>query len=348
MVSLVSLVEEDRDRQYFKSQVGLAEPYASTRQTPLSHSFCQYVKREGKPLIVRSAHDHPLVRDNLAIRDLNVVAYLGAPIFGADGTPLGALCVIDGSPRDWSDEEVRILSDLTGCVTTEIRLAGGADGLAPACHRLEAAHASVRHYNAVRETIAAAFMAPDLGIQDRFRSLLRTGCDALKMDRAAISRVTGAEAEVLCASHGPVPRPAAAAVGKLGKLPRRIMAEQRMVLWSDDKAADPEPVVQQIGAADGSYLGVPLVLEGVLFGVLEFRALALRPDGWSEDERSIASIVAMFASAYLGILGQIDRLQASEAAALGYIPDIRGGSRSENVFDNATTLKRIRFNLRNV
>ncbi len=110
-----------------------------------------------------------------------------------------------------------------------------------------------------------------------------------------------------------------------------------MVLWSDDKAAGLARAAQHVGAEEGFFLGVPLVLEGVLFGVLEFRALALRPDGWSEDERSIASIVAMFASACLGILGQIDRLQTSEAAALGYILDIRGGSRSENVFDNATT-----------
>src|SRR3954468_22821268 len=38
-VSLVSLV--DADRQFFKSSVGMAEPWASARETPLSHSFCQ-------------------------------------------------------------------------------------------------------------------------------------------------------------------------------------------------------------------------------------------------------------------------------------------------------------------
>jgi Histidine kinase-, DNA gyrase B-, and HSP90-like ATPase len=35
-VLLVSLV--DRDRQFFKSSIGLKEPWASSRQTPLSHS----------------------------------------------------------------------------------------------------------------------------------------------------------------------------------------------------------------------------------------------------------------------------------------------------------------------
>ncbi len=40
-VSLVSLVDEDR--QYFKSAVGLQDPWASARQTPLTHSICQQV-----------------------------------------------------------------------------------------------------------------------------------------------------------------------------------------------------------------------------------------------------------------------------------------------------------------
>src|SRR6478752_4593141 len=38
-VALISLVDDDR--QFFKSCVGLAEPWNSTRETPLSHSFCR-------------------------------------------------------------------------------------------------------------------------------------------------------------------------------------------------------------------------------------------------------------------------------------------------------------------
>ena len=60
-VSLVSLV--DRDRQFFKSAEGLAEPWLSERQTPLSHSFCQHVVTTNAPLVVTDARDHPLVCD---------------------------------------------------------------------------------------------------------------------------------------------------------------------------------------------------------------------------------------------------------------------------------------------
>jgi hypothetical protein len=40
-VSLVSLV--DHERQYFKSVVGPDDPWATLRETPLSHSLCQHV-----------------------------------------------------------------------------------------------------------------------------------------------------------------------------------------------------------------------------------------------------------------------------------------------------------------
>ena len=41
-VALISLI--DSDRQFFKSCVGLGEPWDSTRETPLSHSFCKHAR----------------------------------------------------------------------------------------------------------------------------------------------------------------------------------------------------------------------------------------------------------------------------------------------------------------
>ena len=77
-VSLVTLVDEDR--QVFAGQCGLPEPRASTRETPLSHSFCQHTVVTGEPLVVEDARLHPLVRDNPAIADFGIVAYAGIPL----------------------------------------------------------------------------------------------------------------------------------------------------------------------------------------------------------------------------------------------------------------------------
>lgn len=119
-VALVSLVDEDR--QFFKSCVGLPEPWSSRRQTPLSHSFCQHAVNSGEPLVIEDARGHPLVRDNLAIRDLNVIAYAGIPLITSDGHALGSFCAIDDKPRRWTDEEIAILKDLSASVVTEIEL----------------------------------------------------------------------------------------------------------------------------------------------------------------------------------------------------------------------------------
>ena len=71
-VALVSLVDDHR--QFFKSAVGLPEPWASRRETPLSYSFCQHVVATAAPLRVEDAPRHPLGRDNRTVAELGVVA----------------------------------------------------------------------------------------------------------------------------------------------------------------------------------------------------------------------------------------------------------------------------------
>ena len=119
-VCLVSLVDEDRE--FFKSCIGLPEPWASRREAPLSHAFCQYNIATGQPLVIEDARQHPLVCDNLAIRDLGVVAYVGIPLITADGHALGSFCMIDSRPRRWTEQEVQILAELAASVMTEIEL----------------------------------------------------------------------------------------------------------------------------------------------------------------------------------------------------------------------------------
>jgi diguanylate cyclase (GGDEF)-like protein len=118
--ALVSLVDDHR--QFFKSAVGLGEPWSSRRETPLSHSFCKHAVAAAGPLVIEDARVHPLVRDNLAIRDLGVVAYAGVPLTLPAGQTVGVLCAIDGVPRVWSDDDLEILGDLADSVVAEVRL----------------------------------------------------------------------------------------------------------------------------------------------------------------------------------------------------------------------------------
>jgi hypothetical protein len=117
-VALLSLVAADR--QFFGSSFGLPEPWASNRGTDLLHSFCQHVVVSNQPLLVTDARKHPLVHGSLAIRDLDVIAYVGVPLNDQDGNTLGSFCVIDHEPRQWKAADVELLHDFAAAVMDRV------------------------------------------------------------------------------------------------------------------------------------------------------------------------------------------------------------------------------------
>ncbi|MFD0485216.1 GAF domain-containing SpoIIE family protein phosphatase [Kineococcus sp. GCM10028916] len=128
-VALVSMVS--RDGQVFPGAVGLPEPWQTRRQTPLTHSLCQHVVTSGKVFAVEDARLDPLTADSLAIPDLGVVAYAGAPLRlpdprtgVADPTSpvVGVLCAIDRAPRRWTAEQIEVLEDLAAACSAELGL----------------------------------------------------------------------------------------------------------------------------------------------------------------------------------------------------------------------------------
>jgi two-component sensor histidine kinase len=119
-VALISLVDDKR--QFFKSSAGLTELAGDCTGTPLTHSFCQHVVISEQVLAVADARMHELVKDNLAVRDLNVIAYLGVPLHTGDGEVIGSVCAIDTSPRLWTDADRETLIDFAGIVENAIAL----------------------------------------------------------------------------------------------------------------------------------------------------------------------------------------------------------------------------------
>jgi diguanylate cyclase (GGDEF)-like protein/PAS domain S-box-containing protein len=116
-VALVTLVDEHR--LFFKSALGLREPWASRREAPLSHSFCQHVVASGQPLALTDARESPQLSHQLALTELGVIAYAGVPL-EADGQTIGCFCVIDRKPRAWADHELRLLRELARAVEVQI------------------------------------------------------------------------------------------------------------------------------------------------------------------------------------------------------------------------------------
>jgi signal transduction histidine kinase len=141
-VSLVSLV--DKDRQFFKSHVGVPERLPLGRQTPLTHSFCQHAVLSGEPVIVADAREHPTLKDNPAVA-LGVIAYAGIPLVTNDGLVLGSFCAIDTQPHEWTPEQIEILRDLSAAAMTEIELRRAGDELRRSNHAKDRFFAMLSH-----------------------------------------------------------------------------------------------------------------------------------------------------------------------------------------------------------
>jgi PAS domain S-box-containing protein len=119
-IAVMSLM--DRDRQFFKAFYGMPEPWASTRQTPISASMCRYVLATGQPLVIGDVRWDALGSDNPFMAELGAVAYMGVPLRMSSGHIVGSFCVADRRPRNWTGEDLAGLKDLAGLVMDEIEL----------------------------------------------------------------------------------------------------------------------------------------------------------------------------------------------------------------------------------
>ncbi|MCG6121516.1 MAG: EAL domain-containing protein [Microvirga sp.] len=113
-VSTISLT--DRDRQWFKSKVGVDLVEIPREQAP-----CSYAIQGGGVFVVSDLlADARFVDSPLA--QAGIRFYAGAPLFTRSGHGLGTLCVVDDKPRALTDEEERVLRDLAGMVMSQIEL----------------------------------------------------------------------------------------------------------------------------------------------------------------------------------------------------------------------------------
>lgn len=115
-IALVSLI--DRDRQWFKSRVGL-----EATETPRDIAFCAHAIMFPKPFIVRdAAMDERFSNNPLVTQEPRIRFYAGAPLTTRDGLNLGTLCAIDRMPRDPTKEQIDALTDLAQLTIDEFEL----------------------------------------------------------------------------------------------------------------------------------------------------------------------------------------------------------------------------------
>jgi diguanylate cyclase (GGDEF)-like protein/PAS domain S-box-containing protein len=115
-IAWVSLV--DRERQWFKSTVGLC-----VKETPRNIAFCSIAIQSRDPLIIEDATIDPRTCDNpLVTSDPQIRFYAGVPLILNDGHAVGTLCVIGLEPRQLGIHELIGLRQLADQVVIHLEL----------------------------------------------------------------------------------------------------------------------------------------------------------------------------------------------------------------------------------
>ncbi|MBA2303674.1 MAG: ATP-binding protein [Acidobacteria bacterium] len=108
----------DKDRQWFKSRIGLAVP-----ETPRSISFCSHAIAGRGIVIVPDASKDERLRDNPQVTgDPHIRFYAGAPLIAREGHALGTLCVVDRRPRRLTAAQTEALGALQRQVEAQLEL----------------------------------------------------------------------------------------------------------------------------------------------------------------------------------------------------------------------------------
>ncbi|ACK81161.1 sensor domain-containing phosphodiesterase [Methylorubrum extorquens] len=113
-ISAVSLT--DRDRQWFKSRIGVDHCSIPRDKAP-----CGQVAESAEVLVIPDFTQDAFYADSVLGRS-GIRFYAGAPLVTREGYSLGALCVLGTEPRTVSPAEIAALTDLAAMVMAQIEL----------------------------------------------------------------------------------------------------------------------------------------------------------------------------------------------------------------------------------
>jgi phosphoribosyl 1,2-cyclic phosphodiesterase/DNA-binding response OmpR family regulator len=113
-VALVTLV--DRQRQWYKSHHGF-----DFSESARDIGFCAHTILDNEAMIVPDALlDDRFAENPAVIGDPYVRFYAGVPLHAADGSRVGAFCIVDHKPRNLTASQVRMLKDIARMVEEEL------------------------------------------------------------------------------------------------------------------------------------------------------------------------------------------------------------------------------------
>lgn len=105
----------DRSRDYYKSVAGTDQ---NIRQLE-GETFCHHLLLAETPLVINNTRIEETHSRIPTVQSLGIAAYLGIPLTVANEI-IGALCVVDFEPHEWTTADVAAMSDLAAIAVGEI------------------------------------------------------------------------------------------------------------------------------------------------------------------------------------------------------------------------------------
>ena len=116
-IALISIVADEK--VYFKGNVGMT----GVNKVERGVSLCSLAILSDKPTIFKNALEEPCLLNNpLVAGDFGLRFYAGAPITTPKGLHLGSVCIVDVEPRDFTDDEQKMLVHFAQSVMSELEV----------------------------------------------------------------------------------------------------------------------------------------------------------------------------------------------------------------------------------
>lgn len=311
-LAMMSLV--DVDRCYWLSASGL--PDGAGRQTTIAASFCQYLISDPVPLVIADVSHHPHLSGIPAVTHEGVRALAGYPVLDSEGRALGAFCVADVVPRQWTSQEVEILDVLARAASIQVQLvtAVGTERVARlGLERLRAAE-RLAQSRLGRLTAVALELAAAETIDDLVDIVVHDGLQVLEADGGAVLVSEGGMFRLAISDrHGDRTRMSYAELPLDDPLPACHVARSGKRLLLPDRAAGlaftPQMgAVYQITGRD-AWAFLPLWAGDELLGSLAVSWVHEHPFAADELE-----VLEAFGAQCAQALGRIRAAQAQRAA----------------------------------
>lgn len=185
-IALISLL--DRDRQWFKSRIGV-----DVEETPRDLAFCGHaILAPDEMMVVRdAAEDYRFAENPLVAGHPSIRFYAGVPLVTEAGNALGTLCVIDREPRILTDEQKSALEALSTQVMALLELRQSVDELRAHQSQLES---TMRQKENLIATVSHEIRTPLTAIIGLIETLIDPTTELSAAERKELLQTAGREA----------------------------------------------------------------------------------------------------------------------------------------------------------